>query len=373
MRPSASRGFVNTQSLVLPVAQAKPSSDPLNLSTSAATTTSTGTSSAASSTAASSTAASSSAATPSSSYPQTIIPEGAQSTAPKGAVQVAVLFKASMPWLWIVRQRETTAQIFTYLPRLLAAGIGMGADVVTTKELRAYTVDGTMRTLYVAYIPSAKRAQLGRALHEPKAAMSPPDVNDVEEELLEQIDPSFDVDDYATTRADDESDEMPATTRTVLVSSFSGIAGVALLSFSVWLMQRYNRRRTEQRRLERRNTIQSFSALSGSPASAPCQLPPAMRSSSYYVGDPHGSSITAFESRGMTGRCDVVSAPYLGSCPVAPDAPWHSASHLLHAEPGGSEAWSHAPYCYADLIPNVRPSESVPRTADHNDRLDNHT
>lgn len=273
---------------------------------------------------------------------------------------MAVLFKRTMPWLWVVEQRETAAQIFTYMPRLLATGTGSDPQAVTTKELRAYTLNDTVLTLYLAYVPVDKVQELQAALQDPTAAMTPPHATPVEVQLLSQIDPSFDILAYSPTDSDDASNTIPLNTRTALVSSFSGIAGLALLGFVVWLVRRCNHRRMEKQRLKRRNTIQSFSALSNSPVSIPCDLPPAPRASSFYVGDPHGSSVTAFESDGVTGTLDVASASLLGSCPVAPDMRWNEhVPTLSHTDSESSATGVVDPYCYSDLIPNVRPSSSM--------------
>ncbi|KAI3625808.1 hypothetical protein CBS9595_001169 [Malassezia furfur] len=354
--PDRSRPFVNTESLVLPKNQAQP---PMRSSTASLGTAMTPSPSSPTSAASSSTShGHASSSVPA--YPAAVVPLGASNTAPKDTTSVAVLFKRTMPWLWVVEQRETAAQIFTYMPRLLATGTGSDPQAVTTKELRAYTLNDTVLTLYLAYVPVDKVQELQAALQDPTAAMTPPHATPVEVQLLSQIDPSFDILAYSPTDSDDASNTIPLNTRTALVSSFSGIAGLALLGFVVWLVRRCNHRRMEKQRLKRRNTIQSFSALSNSPVSIPCDLPPAPRASSFYVGDPHGSSVTAFESDGVTGTLDVASASLLGSCPVAPDMRWNEhVPTLSHTDSESSATGVVDPYCYSDLIPNVRPSSSM--------------
>lgn len=353
---SRSRPFVNTESLVLPKNQAQP---PMRTST-ASFGTGTMSSPTPSTSMPSSSASHSHASSSVPSYPEAVVPLGASDTAPKDTTSIAVLFKRTMPWMWVVEQRETAAQIFTYMPRLLATGIGSDPQAVTTKELRAYAINDTVLTLYLAYVPFNKADDLQAALQDPTAAMTPPNATPVEVQLLKQIDPSFNILAYTPTDPDGAPNTIPLNARTALVSSFSGIAGLALLGFAVWLVRRCNRRRVEKQRRERRNTIQSFSALSNSPVSMPCDLPPAPRASSFYVGDPHGSSVTAFESDGVTGTLDVASASLLGSCAVAPDMRWSEhVPTLSRTDSEGSATGVADPYCYSDLIPNVRPSSSM--------------
>ncbi|WFC94094.1 hypothetical protein MBRA1_000724 [Malassezia brasiliensis] len=352
---SRSRPFVNTESLVLPKNQEQSPMHPSTTSFSTMESSPTLSTSAASSSTPHSHASSSVSA-----YPAAVVPRGASDTAPKDTTSVAVLFKRAMPWQWVVEQRETAAQIFTYMPRLLATGIGSDPQAVTTKELRAYTVNDTVLTLYLAYVPVDKSEELQKALQDPTVTMKPPHVTPVEAQLLSQIDPSFNILTYSPKDPAGAPNTIPLNTRTALVSSFSGIAGLALLGFAVWLVRRCNHRRMEKQRRNRRNTIQSFSALSNSPISMPCELPPPPRASSFYVGDPHGSSVTAFESDGVTGTLDVASASLLGSCPVAPDMRWNEhVPTLSRTDSEGSATGIADPYCYSDLIPNVRPSSSM--------------
>ncbi|WFD42148.1 hypothetical protein MPSI1_000787 [Malassezia psittaci] len=304
------------------------------------------------------------------SYPEVIVPLGSQPP-PKDSALVGIQFKPSLPWMWIVSQRETTAQIFTYMPKLLANGIQIDPGSIKTKELRAHPVNQTLRTIYLAFIPKSKLDDARAAFDNPLTKISLDDLNAVEKQLLEQIEQALDFSSFASL-SNNEPERIPLNTRTALVSSFSGVAGLALLGFSVWFMQRCNRQRAERKKKkQRRNTIQSFSALSNSPVSLPSELAPApARASSFYVGDPHGSSVTAFESDGVTGTYDVASAPFISTHREASSTPQHDSfsqqapPHSL-GESEGSARWIPDPYSLSDLIPNVRPSSSMRRTSVH--------
>lgn len=263
-----------------------------------------------------------------------------------------------MPWPWVVSQRDTTAQIFTYMPQLIATGIEDAPSSVVTKELREYTVNDTSRTLYLVYIPNARVDEFKSAIQSPLDKMAPAQANGVEQELLEQIDTSFDGYAYAATLPPDDPHPVPATTRDALVGCFTGVAGLALTGFFIWLMQRFHRRSIARKKRERRGTIKSFSALSNSPVLLARDLPPAPRNSSFYVGDAHSSSITAFESAGVTGTCDVVATPFLGSCPVAPTSPWRPVPprDVPRSESDEELDVIGRFYNYSDLIPHVHAS-----------------
>ncbi|WFC98063.1 hypothetical protein MYAM1_000785 [Malassezia yamatoensis] len=365
-----SSGIVETKSLVLP-GNPSQSSKATNLRQTSSTATKSTTGSTVSGTESSSTiSAEESGSQSTDSYPEVIVPLGAQPPS-KDSALVGVQFKPSLPWMWIVSQRKTTAQIFTYMPKLLANGIQMDPGSIKTKELRAQPVNQTLRTVYLAYIPKSKLSDARAALDNPLAKMSVDDLNAVEKQLLEQIEQAFDFSSLSSL-SKDEPEQVPLNTRTALVSSFSGVAGLALLGFSVWFMQRCNRQRAERKKKkQRRNTIQSFSALSNSPVSLPSELAPApARASSFYVGDPHGSSVTAFESDGVTGTYDVASAPFMSTHREASSTQQHDS--LSHQAPphsfGESESnarWITDPYSLSDLIPNVRPSSSMRRTSVH--------
>lgn len=340
---SSSYGFVNTRSLVLPYANVQESSSSSTL---------------VSSSGGASSSASTSTSSGSSSYPLRIIPQNVTRVQHSDTVLTAVLFKPSMPWPWVVRQRDTTAQIFTYMPRLIATGIEDPPSSVFTKELREYMVNDTSRTLYLVYIPDARVDEFKNAIQSPLDKMAPAQADGVEHQLLEQIDTSFDGYAYAAALPPDGPQPVPVTTRNALVGCFTGVAGLALAGFFIWLMQRFHRRSIARRKRERRSTIKSFSALSNSPVLLARDLPPAPRNSSFYVGDAHSSSITAFESAGVTGTCDVVATPFLGSCPVAPTSPWRpipprdAPRSESDEELGVIERY----YNYSDLIPHVHAS-----------------
>lgn len=239
----------------------------------------------------------------------------------------------------------------------------MSEHEVYTKQLRAYPINNTVRTLYLAYIPTSKAPRLEYAVQNPADYLVWPDMEPVEKSLLEEIDPGSDLYMYAAA-VPETSTEIPNATRNALVGSFSGVAGLALVGFFVWLMQHYSRHRVQRKKLDRRNTIQSFSALSSSPVQPIQDIPLAPRSGSFYVGDPHGSSVTAFESEGVTGTYDV-TLPDFGMGPLAASYSCHEHKSSLPYTMSSLDAGTERRDCYSDLIPNVHASGTMPRASAH--------
>jgi hypothetical protein len=52
--------------------------------------------------------------------PSTIVPTGASTVQPPGTVMVAILFKPVLSWNFLASSPDTVAQIFLYMPTLLA-------------------------------------------------------------------------------------------------------------------------------------------------------------------------------------------------------------------------------------------------------------
>ena len=127
--PRSSHGtgyaFLNTMSLVLPTFN----------KTSSVSSSAQSTSSSASTNAPLSPTFSGTISSPSS-MPVSILPAESNRTSQAGAVLISILFKSTIPWVWITSQRETTAQIFTYMPQIIAHAIQCAASDVSTVELR---------------------------------------------------------------------------------------------------------------------------------------------------------------------------------------------------------------------------------------------
>lgn len=320
------------------------------------------TSSASTGTRTSSTASSSVSSSASPTYPNAVVPQ-TKNGPPAHTVLVAVLFKRSLVWSLVTSQRNATAQLFTFMPRLLAAGMHISPELVSTKELRPYSSNGTVLTMYLAYIPSDKKDALQDALLSPPTKMTFPGISGVEFDLLNQIDTNYDLYAYKDEGQPKQAGALSTPAVNALISCFSIVAGLVVLGLVAWLVRRYFQRRDAQRKLKRRNTIESFAALSPDPVPMSFMFPE-QQISSFYAGDSRGSPVTAFESDGPRSRFYVPPAHLANPAPPGPtDSRLDPRATVGVGGPlsGGSDGFCYDDKYryYSDLIPNVNATSSV--------------
>ncbi|WFD35683.1 hypothetical protein MCUN1_002544 [Malassezia cuniculi] len=198
-------------------------------------------------------------------YPKSILPEGGNSTMPNDCFEFAVLFRDTLPWSWLVTQRNTTAQIFTYLPRVLAMALDIEHEAITTKRLEKYTNSSTQvpLALFVAYAPNSTAEALRAAVMKTSSPLYKKRVPRVAEELINQINTSYDPLWYHG-KPDTPSTNFEQSRQQAIAGGVGGVGGAAVLGLLFYLLQRYNHRRRimqEKEMLQRRGTIHSFSGL----------------------------------------------------------------------------------------------------------------
>lgn len=200
------------------------------------------------------------------SYPSSIVPSEADLTVPNDCFVFAVLFRDSIPWSWVAHQRNTTAQIFSYLPKVLAAALDIDSPAINTLRLERYAKKSSVvpLTLYVAYAPNATAKALHRAVTQKSSPLYSGDFGGVSAELIHEIDSTYDPLWYMGRPKDDHKHESPRVSDQAIAGSVGGVGGAAALGILYFIFQQRVRRRRmikEDQLLQRRCTIQSFSGL----------------------------------------------------------------------------------------------------------------
>lgn len=238
--------FVQTTSLVVPTSSATDMRQSVQKSTSTFVSTS------------------QSRSSQSTNYPSSVVPEGGDTEVPNDCLTFAVLFRDSLSWSWVVSQRNTTAQIFTYMPRALAAALDIEHLAINALRLERYKNHSTIPlTLYVAYAPNSTATALRSAILQRDSPLYSSHVSKVATELVSQINSSYDPFWYTGIPRGDSGDHVHARDQAI-AGGVGGIGGAAVLVILFYVFQRALRRyrmAKEEKYLQRRGTIHSFSGL----------------------------------------------------------------------------------------------------------------
>lgn len=298
-------------------------------------------------------------------WPEIVVPSNMKGARPFNTTLISILFQRSLSWYWIVTQRATTAQIFTYMPKVLSAALNLNESQVYTSKLmmfRSPSDQRVTRTLYLSYVPSDCTAMLKELVQHPDSGFYLQNGSSIEQELVSLVDPTFDPLTYAKSMGDDQHGTVAPQTRNVLVGSFSGAAGAVLLGVLAWWLCRRRTQQAGARASSKRNTIQSF---------VDCSAPrndtdvPAQASHSYFAGDNDATpSVSAFESPcGVTGTIGmrhtaIHTLPTRSPVPVrpphTPSSVHHNRSYLSRTEQVHDAAESHE-----QLVPYVNYMEGL--------------
>ncbi|PKI83124.1 hypothetical protein MVES_002884 [Malassezia vespertilionis] len=198
--------------------------------------------------------------------PQMITPTSNDGVQLSQSVRISILFKSTVPWSWVVHQRDTAAQLFTYMPPMLAAGMQSSTDFVHTIQLRSQKMtssDTSPRTLHMARIPPSNVGALQKAFHRASTAMLANTSSHVQRELAEQIDTSFDL---LTYKDRDPNGNPPPTlspsATAAIAATFSTVGFLMLVAVLGWFGYRWYKRRAQTAQDKRRDTIASFVGIS---------------------------------------------------------------------------------------------------------------
>lgn len=98
----------------------------------------------------------------------------------------------------MISQADLTAQIFAFMPALIAQSIGIDASEITTIKLSSYANSSTIsltdaRTLYMAYIPTASVEDLQAMVANVSSPFYTSASTGAPQELANQVDPSFNI------------------------------------------------------------------------------------------------------------------------------------------------------------------------------------
>ena len=200
------------------------------------------------------------------SYPSSIVPSEIDPTVPNDCFVFAVLFRDSLPWSWVTHQRNTTAQIFSYLPKVLAAALDIDSPAINTLRLERYTNKSSVvpLTLYVAYAPNTTAKVLQTAVTQKSSPLYSIYFSGVSAELIREIDSTYDPLWYMGRPQGDHRHESPHVSDQAIAGSIGGVGGAAALGILYFIFQQRVRNRRmikEDQLIQRRCTIQSFSGI----------------------------------------------------------------------------------------------------------------
>ena len=193
-------------------------------------------------------------------YPSTIVPSDAAFTQPSGTTSIALLFKDTMPWSWVVNQADLTAQIFGFMPGLISGSITEEEEEtaeVTTVRLQQYNLAGTWgaqkaRTMYVAYIPTSQVEELQSMIKNTSSPFYQGSTDGAALQLAQEVDSSFDILTAAGVVKDlnasesqqsGSKDEQQSTLRNGLIGVGTSIGGCAALVIGYMYWKRQQRRK----------------------------------------------------------------------------------------------------------------------------------
>lgn len=248
-----------------------------------------------------------------SNMPLTIDPENKQAAKPLNNRLISILFKPSLSWTWLSAQRGTSAQVFTYMPEIVAYALSIKESDVKTIQLRRYEQQQgnstVQRTLYLAYIPAQYGIQLQHLIADRTSKFYHPEGDKVSRELAQEVDPASDLFLFATQPDDGMDSSMPIVTRNALVGSFVGLGGAVTLGVLIWLVQRRLKKKGSGSSLKVRRSDSILSFGNDSPDPYLDEIPPRQRPTtggSFFAGDAAGSSTDVFQrQQGVTGIIDV--------------------------------------------------------------------
>ena len=248
-----------------------------------------------------------------STMPLTIDPENKQAAKPRNNMLISILFQPSLSWTWLSVQRGTSAQVFTYMPEIVAHALSINESDVKTIQLRRYEQQQgnktVQRTLYLAYIPARYGIQLQHLIADRTSKFYHPTGDKVSRELAREVDPASDLFLFATQPDDGMDNSMPTVTRNALLGSFVGLGGAATLGVLIWLLQRHLKKKGSGSswKVRRSDSILSFGNDSPDPYldAIPSRHRPTT-GGSFFAGDAAGSSTDVFQrQQGVTGIIDV--------------------------------------------------------------------
>jgi hypothetical protein len=95
---------------------------------------------------------------------------------PQGQTLISILFTDALAWGWVLENPDASAQVFAFMPNLIATAVNISSNEVYTDKLVAYQPDtydgstGTILSVYLAYIPASYVDALSAAIKAPNSA-----------------------------------------------------------------------------------------------------------------------------------------------------------------------------------------------------------
>ena len=125
--------------------------------------------------ASSSSPTSSSAAAFPSQWPSVIVPVSGMPAVPNDFMLISILFTDALSWSWLLSNSDSSAQVFAYMPQLIATVLNTTTSNIYTDSLQAYQTanssgTGDILAVYLAYIPSSDVDVLSDAIKAPNSA-----------------------------------------------------------------------------------------------------------------------------------------------------------------------------------------------------------
>lgn len=229
-----------------------------------------------------------------SSVPTVIVPKGAPSTQPVDTTMIAILFTSLLSWSFLASSSDTVAQIFLYMPSLLAEvssrgspfpldilpltarlqAVGLDSSAVSTIGLQSYALPSPLGlsrrqetnkskplSLYLAYVPSQVAPQMQEMVRNQSSAFYIKPTNSVAVALASNIDPNYDIlkmqsvvrPDRDAAQRGSEAGSSDTALRNALIGVGASLAA-CILVFVAWRVWKNNRKQS------RRNAAQGMMA-----------------------------------------------------------------------------------------------------------------
>ncbi|KOS13112.1 hypothetical protein Malapachy_1615 [Malassezia pachydermatis] len=268
--------------------------------------------------------------------PKSIVPNGTEPTPNETMVLISILFKNDMDWSWVVAQRATTAQIFTYMPKIIAYAIRGREDDVQTVQLRQFqnesSVNASYRVMYLAYLDKNMGLALKHAIQDPSSSFYHAPFGPVSQQLAAEVDSSFSLFSYSSVPLSEAKDLSPVTKK-ALIGCFAGVGGLLVLGLVVWLVLKNKKR--SRCALKRTDTINSF----GNTIDPVSTLSIATSSSTLQ----EGSSDGGMPSR-VTSRSETLDDPFRGplSSRTVETDPFSTPYPVRHTSISAGRRWLHS-------------------------------
>ncbi|THG98679.1 hypothetical protein EW145_g7388 [Phellinidium pouzarii] len=168
------------------------------------------------------------------------------------------MFDASLGWEFVAQNTDSAAQIFAYIPTCLEVALGITSNEVKTYGLQVWEPStyktsqdaAQLKTLFIAYIPSANVTALAQAIRDRSSSLYT-ETTGISAQLAQRIDASFSllsVPDPISNGSSPSSNGTSSNSRSnhtrldAIIGVCSALGGIALCIFAFLVYRNFKRR-----------------------------------------------------------------------------------------------------------------------------------